>query len=86
MSSLPEILWCPWCRLCKLEWSGKDHDRGELWSIYKIIQLHERVENNLLSVSPENVWGCIKRPLFDAVPIENCIVPVFHILIGVEMH
>ncbi len=75
--------WCPWCRLSKLEWSSKDHERGETWSIDKIIQLRERVEQGLLTVSPENIRGCTEMPLFDAVPIENYVVPVLHILIGV---
>ncbi len=32
---------------------------------------------------PEHLRGCPKLPLFDSVPIENYIVPVLHILIGV---
>jgi hypothetical protein len=78
------MAWCQWCRLSKLERSGKDHERGELWLINNIIQLCERVEQNLLTVSPENKRGCTEKPLLDAVPIENYIVPALHILIGVE--
>jgi len=31
---------------------------------------------------PSNVMGCVKRPLIDAVPIDNFILSVLHIIIG----
>jgi hypothetical protein len=37
---------------------------------------------NLLYV-PENIKGCTEIPLFDSVPVQNYIVPVLHLLIGV---
>ena len=33
---------------------------------------------------PENIRGCTAVPLFDTVPIENCIVPMLHLLIGLD--
>jgi hypothetical protein len=69
--------------LSKVQWSLKNHDKGELWTIDKIIQLHEKVDLKELSEEPEYLRGCTKVPLFDSVPIENYIVPVLHILIGV---
>jgi len=30
-----------------------------------------------------NIKGCIEAPLFDSVPVQNYIVPVLHLLIGV---
>jgi hypothetical protein len=75
--------WCPWCMLSKVQWSLKNHDKGELWTIDKIIQLREKVDLKELSEEPEYLRGCTKVPLFDSVPIENYIVPVLHILIGV---
>jgi hypothetical protein len=75
--------WCTWCKLSRVEWSNPNHVRGEPWSIEGIQRVRFSVaENNLLEM-PENIKGCTAIPLFDAVPIENFIVPVLHLLIGV---
>jgi hypothetical protein len=36
-----------------------------------------------ISNDPENIKGCTELPLFDSVAVENYIVPVLHLLIGV---
>ncbi len=37
---------------------------------------------NLASVT-ENLKGCMEEPLFDSVPVDNYIIPVLHLLIGI---
>jgi hypothetical protein len=69
--------------LSKDQWSVKNHQQDELWTIDKIILRCEKVDQKELSEEPESLRGCTKVPLFDSVPIENYIVPVLHILIGV---
>ena len=75
--------WCPWCMLSKTQWSVKDHDRGELWTLDKIAAIREQVDRNEIPEEPQHIRGCTQLPLFDSVPIQNYIVPVLHILIGV---
>ncbi len=74
---------CPWCMLSKDQWSVKNHQQDELWTIDKIILRCEKVDQKELSEEPESLRGCTKVPLFDSVPIENYIVPVLHILCSV---
>jgi hypothetical protein len=75
--------WCTWCQLSKKEWKCVGHATGAQWSIQQIQDLRRNVQENNLEESPENIRGCTKDPLFDAVPVENYIVSVLHILIGV---
>jgi hypothetical protein len=75
--------WCTWCKLSRVKWSNPNHVRGEPWSIEGIQNVHFSVAENNLHEMPENIRGCTAVPLFDAVPIENFIVPMLHLLIGV---
>jgi len=75
--------WCPWCMLSKAQWGQRNHEPGEIWTIDRIIEIRNRVEQQQLLEIPENIKGCTKKPLFDSVPIEKYIVPVLHSLIGV---
>jgi hypothetical protein len=48
-----------------------------------MVDICDKVDQKELSEHPEHLRGCTKLPLFDLVPIQNYIVPVLHILIGV---
>jgi hypothetical protein len=76
-------IWCPWCMLSKQKWSLLSHELGEEWTIEKLLQIREQVENNTLLPTPTNLKGCTETPLFDAAPISNYIVPVLHLLVGI---
>ena len=69
--------------LSKQKWSLLSHELGEEWTIEKLLQIREQVENNTLLPTPTNLNGCTEKPLFDAVPISNYIVPVLHLLVGI---
>jgi len=78
--------WCPWCMLSPTDWSLENHQPGEKWTINKMIMLREQLEEaerNNSSSSPGTVKGCTDTPLFDSVPLDDYVVPVLHILIGV---
>jgi hypothetical protein len=75
--------WCTWCKLSKVQWSNPNHAVGEPWTIDKIHEVRLNVAENNLVQTAENIRGCTAAPLFDAVPVENFIVPVLHILIGI---
>jgi len=75
--------WCPWCILSKVQWSASNHKPGQLWTIDNIVDICEKVDWKELSEDPELLRGFTKLPLFDLIPIQNYIVPVLHILIGV---
>jgi hypothetical protein len=74
---------CPWCMLSKQQWSLDPHDNGEEWTIENLYRIRESIENNMLFPTPDNLKGCTQKPLIDAVPISNYIVPVLHLLIGI---
>lgn len=69
--------------LSKAQWGPADHPIGESWSIEKIREIRRQVTENNLSDKPENIKGCTKNPLFDAVPVCNYILLVLHIIIGI---
>jgi hypothetical protein len=75
--------WCTWCMLSKLQWCAKEHCTGLKWTIEKIFEILHNVATNGLAEKPDKIFGCTHSPLFDAVPIKNCIVSVLHIIIGI---
>lgn len=75
--------WCNWCMLSAKEWSTVGHNQGGAWTIEKIYEIRQKVKDGLLSETPQNIRGCTEIPLIDAVPIENFILSVLHIVIGV---
>jgi hypothetical protein len=76
-------IWCNWCMLSKQAWSVAGHAPGDRWAIDKIQQIRHNVEVCGMRDDPSNIMGCIKTPLIDAVPIENFILSVLHIIIGI---
>ena len=75
--------WCTWCMLSKMQCSAGGHELGDLWDIQKTKDIREGVERKEISQRPENLKGCTHMPLFDAVPIQNFILSILHIIIGV---
>jgi hypothetical protein len=65
------------------EWSVFGHNKGELWTIDKIYDIRQQVEDGTLTEIPQNIKGCTEKPLIDSVPIENFILSILHIIIGV---
>jgi hypothetical protein len=65
------------------EWSVSGHERGELWTIDKIYDIRQQVSDGTLTEAPQNIKGCTEKPLIDAVPLENFILSILHIVIGV---
>jgi hypothetical protein len=76
-------VWCTWCKLSKSAWALPDHNLGELWTIGDLCHVRDNVAAGNISNDPENIKGCTELPLFDSVPVENYIVPVLHLLIGI---
>jgi len=74
--------WCNWCKLSPKGWSKFGHEKGELWSIEKINNICDSVENGTLAETTANLKGCTMRPLIDAVAVETFILSILHILIG----
>jgi hypothetical protein len=75
--------WCTWCMLSKAQWNETEHLPGELWTIEKIYGVRENVTENGMLPTPDNLKGCTDKPLFNAVPICNFVIPVLHIIIGI---
>ena len=75
--------WCTWCMLSKVQWSASDHVAGAEWTIQKNFAIRHEVETNHTPERPDTIFGCTNKPLFDAVPIENYIINVLHIVIGI---
>jgi hypothetical protein len=75
--------WCTWCMLSKARWIDAAHLPGELWTIEKIYEIHHNVTENGMPAIPENGKGCTDKPLFNAIPICNFVIPILHIIIGI---
>jgi hypothetical protein len=76
--------WCTWCRLSKAEWSVKDHELGDPWTIEGLNRVCDDIECGSLNKNkPQDVRGVTMRPLFDAIPINNYVLSVLHIIIGI---
>jgi hypothetical protein len=77
--------WCTWCMLSPKEWAVPGHASGESWTLEKINGIRDKVADGLLSdKEPSDIKGVTKQPLFDAIPIQNYIVSVLHIIIGMR--
>ena len=74
--------WCHWCNLSAKEWSDKSHIKGMLWTIDLLKKSLNDKDNNENMTSYEKK-GSVKKLLFDSVPIENYIVALLHVEIGV---
>lgn len=48
-------VWCPWCMLSKVQWGQRNHEPGKLWTIDRIVEIRERVEQQQLLEIPENI-------------------------------
>lgn len=69
--------------LSKQACSVEGHAPGDRWSIDKIQQIRHNVEVCGMKEDPCNIMGCVQHPLIDAVPVENFIVSVLHVIIGI---
>jgi hypothetical protein len=69
--------------LSKQACSVEGHAPGDRWSIDTIQQTRHNVEVCGMRDDPSNIMGYIKTPLIDAVSIENFILSVLHIIIGI---
>jgi hypothetical protein len=76
-------VWCNWCMLSKAAWNKEGHNPGEKWTIESINQFCHSVEFCGMKEEPSTVMGCVNRPLIDAVQVENFILSILHIIIGV---
>jgi len=75
--------WCNWCMLSPKEWAIDGHEKGEKWTIEKIYEIRNNVAGNNLAETPQNIRGCTAEPLIDCIPIENFILSILHIIIGI---
>jgi hypothetical protein len=75
--------WCSWCMLSKQSRNSEGHTPGEKQTIEKVHQIRHNVKFCGLKEEPCNIMGCTKVPLIDSVPIENYILSILHIIIGV---
>jgi len=70
--------WCIFCMMRKMQWNLRGHDKGDLRTIEKIIEL----ANDSTKKNVERL-GVKTKPYWDFIPVENYTIPLLHILIGV---
>jgi hypothetical protein len=76
--------WCPYCDLQHTSWQLLGHSAGKKWTIEALeAHLHKLQAGTLDKKKPKEVMGVTATMIFDAVPLENWIVPVLHLSIGV---
>jgi hypothetical protein len=65
------------------EWAIDGHEKREKWTIEKIYEICNNVASNTLTEAPQNIKGCTAEPLIDCIPIENFVLSILHIIIGI---
>jgi len=68
--------WCIYCKLSPSAWSAPGHTKGEVWDIDG---LQEMADSNAKGAKR---LGVKRRPYFPWIPVENYILPVLHLCIG----
>jgi hypothetical protein len=62
----------------------KNHELGDSWTIEELNRVCDDVKCGSLSKNqPHDIKGITMRPLFDAIPINNYVLSVLHIIIGI---
>ena len=75
--------WCTHCQLFKSEWAVAGHPEGTEWSIEKLISHGNKVAcGNFRQNDTRGRMGVRSCPEISAIPIENYVLPILHILIG----
>ncbi len=67
--------WCIYCKLAPSAWS-RPHDKGELWDIAGLCQMADSSDKGSKRL------GVKRQPYFPWIPVENYILPVLHLCIG----
>ena len=73
---------CNWCNLSAKKWSLQGHHCGEFWMLEMIENVQQNVELNNMPETLQNLKGVTNRPLIDAIPVSNYILPILHNIIG----
>ena len=69
--------WCHICMALKKDWAKEGHSTGEKWTIQKMIDMLGKGNTGT------DRKGMKARPYWDFIPIENYIIPLLHVMIGV---
>jgi hypothetical protein len=68
--------WCIYCKHGPPQWSVPNHDKGECWTME---DLEEMADSNKKGTKR---MGVKRRTYFPWIPVENYILPVLHLKIG----
>lgn len=68
--------WCIHCMLNSSQWSEANHGKGGCWSIDKLNDIADSDKKG------PNRMGVKRRTYFPWIPIENYILPILHLCIG----
>ena len=70
---------CPYCMLTKKEWSIEGHEKGELWTIEKLIAM---AQDDIKKGAAKIGVKCI--PTWDFIPVANYVISLTHLGIGLD--
>jgi hypothetical protein len=75
--------WCPYCKINKTTRTLATHTKAELWSINKL-QDHLEYMENVLGRRPtaQDRMGAVGAPLLSCIPLSNLVPPVLHMELG----
>jgi hypothetical protein len=72
------------CDLSHASWQSAGHAIGQDWTITKLNAHRKKIRLGELDIKkPNNVKRVKSKIIFDAVPLENWIVPILHVTIGI---
>jgi hypothetical protein len=75
--------WCNWCKPSPAEWQLPGHTPGELWTLESMEQARLEIDQGCHQDTPNNRRGNTHPPLISTIPIQNHIIPLLHLMIGI---
>jgi hypothetical protein len=74
--------WCCLCKLLKKDWQRAGHERGEPWTIEKLTEHSQKVEDQEINTKDAHAVCGVKGGgvIFDAAPLSHFVTPVLRSL------
>ena len=69
--------WCYLCKLCRSLFADAGHKAGEMWTMAELLRVAQEVDGG----TPKH--GVKSKPWWPFIPLENYVIPLLHLLIGI---
>ena len=74
--------WCFICDLASRMWKVRGHPKGDDWTLQKMKERIEMLDDGVFRDTPQARKGCVKKALFDSLEPSDWIIPCLHAMMG----